>query len=47
MKAYQLDASALVKAVEKLIGQKTGITEADLLDVSVQETFSEAKADAL
>jgi transketolase len=47
MDKYQLDAAALVAAVEQLIGEKTGITESDLETVRVQETYSEAKADAL
>lgn len=47
MKKYQLDASALVEAVENLMGQKLGITEDDLTEIRVQETYSEAKADAL
>lgn len=47
MKEYELDALALVHAVEKLMNTATGITEADLLDISLQETFSDAKADAL
>ncbi len=47
MKEYNLDAAALVKGVEKLVGQRLGITEDDLTSVRVQETFSAAKADAL
>ncbi len=47
MDEYNLDAAALVRAVDDLIGEKTGVTENDLLAAGVQETFSEAKADAL
>jgi len=47
MKKYNLDAAALVGAVEKLMNQRLNISEDDLKAVGVQETFSEAKADAL
>lgn len=47
MKTYGLDASALVRAVEQLIGQPTGITEADLAEVRLQPVHSAAKAEAL
>lgn len=47
MKSYELDAQALVRAAEKLMGERTGITESDLTAVRVQETYTEAKADAL
>ncbi|MGQ9889198.1 MAG: transketolase family protein [Aggregatilineales bacterium] len=47
MKAYGLDASALLRAVEQLIGQPTGVTEADLAEVRIQPVHSAAKAEAL
>ncbi len=47
MKEYQLDAISLVRAVEKLIGQDTGITEDDLATVRLQAVHSAAKAEAL
>lgn len=47
MKTYGLDASALVRAVEQLIGQPTGVTEADLAEVRIQPVHSAAKAEAL
>jgi len=47
MKAYGLDASALVRAVEQLIGQPTGVTESDLAEVRIQPVHSAAKAEAL
>lgn len=47
MKEYALDALALVRAVEKLIGETLEIAEDDLTAVHVEETHSIAKADAL
>jgi transketolase len=47
MKEYQLDAISLVRAVEKLIGQDTGITEDDLATVRLQAVHSAVKAEAL
>ncbi len=47
MKEYQLDAISLVRAVEKLIGQDTGIAEDDLVAVRLQTVHSASKAEAL
>ncbi len=47
MRYYGLDASALVAGVEKLLGGKFGITEADLDAVRVDAVHSIAKAEAL
>jgi transketolase len=47
MKTYNLDAISLVRAVEQLTGQQTGITEADLAEVRIQPVHSTAKAEAL
>lgn len=47
MHKYHLDAAALIDAVEKLMKQQLNISESDLTAVRVQETYSDAKADAL
>jgi len=47
MKEYGLDALALTRAVEKLIGKDLNITESDLSAVRLQATHSAAKAEAL
>ena len=47
MKEYGLDALALVRAVEGLLGTDLGIAESDLRAVRLQEVHSAAKAEAL
>ena len=47
MRHYGLDALALVRAIERLTGQETGIDEAALGEVRVEEVHSAAKAEAL
>ncbi len=47
MREYGLDAPALVRGIEKLMGVSTGITEADLEVVRIEEVHSLAKAEAL
>lgn len=47
MRYYGLDALALIQAVEVLLGDSTGITEADLDAVRVEAVHSAAKAEAL
>ena len=47
MGEYGLDAMALVQAVERVVGRDTGIAEADLEQVRVEEVHSLAKAEAL
>ncbi len=47
MKHYGLDAAALVAGIERLIGAKTGITEAQLAAVRVDAVHSAVKAEAL
>ncbi len=47
MKEYGLDALALTRAVEKLIGADLNITENDLSAVRLQATHSASKAEAL
>lgn len=47
MKKLGLDATALVSAIEGLVGRRTGITEADLQAVRLDEVHSAAKAEAL
>lgn len=47
MRYYGLDALSLVRAVERLIGQETGITEDALSTVRVDAVHSAAKAEAL
>lgn len=47
MKEYGLDAGALVRAVEALIGESLGLTEADLTQVRLTTAHSAAKVEAL
>lgn len=47
MKEYGLDASALVRGIEELVGRPTGITDQDLEAVRIEEIHSLAKAEAL
>lgn len=47
MKEYGLDATSLVRAIEKLSGQNLNISDEDLEAVRLEETHSEAKAEAL
>ncbi|WP_037278236.1 transketolase family protein [Rubellimicrobium mesophilum] len=47
MRHYGLDALALVRGVERLTGQETGITEEDLDAVRVEAVHSVVKAEAL
>ncbi|MGE5138118.1 MAG: transketolase family protein [Rudaea sp.] len=47
MREYGLDAMALVRRVEELVGQKLGITEDDLAAVRLSAMHSEAKVEAL
>lgn len=47
MKEYGLDAPALVKGIEDLIGRSTGVTESDLEAVRIEAVHSLAKAEAL
>lgn len=47
MRKFGLDAMALVGAIERLVGRPTGITEADLQAVRLDEVHSQAKAEAL
>ena len=47
MAYYGLDAAALVAAVERMVGQKFDITEADLATARVEAVHSVAKAEAL
>ncbi len=47
MKEYGLDAGALVRGVEQLIGRSTGITDEDLSETRIEATHSLAKAEAL
>ena len=47
MKEYGLDAPALVKGIEKLLGRSTGVTESDLEAVRIEAVHSLAKAEAL
>ena len=47
MKKYQLDAMALVTAIERLMGISTGISEDDLQAVRLDAVHSVAKAEAL
>jgi transketolase len=47
MRYYGLDATALVAAVERLIGQSFGITDEDLDAVRIDAVHSTAKAEAL
>ena len=47
MREYGLDALALVRSVEKLLGEPLGIDEKDLQAVRLQAVHSQAKAEAL
>ena len=47
MKEYELDASALVRAVEELLGKQLGISDADLESIRLDAVHSAAKAEAL
>ncbi len=47
MRKYELDAMALVKTVEKLLGKALNITEEDLQSVRLDKVHSAAKAEAL
>ncbi len=47
MKKYQLDAMALVRSVESLLGETFDITEQDLAAIHLQPVHSAAKAEAL
>ena len=47
MRHYGLDAIALVAAVERLTGRRTGIDENTLADVRVDAVHSATKAEAL
>jgi transketolase len=47
MRAYGLDATALVSAVEKLLDRELGIAERDLAEVRLAAVHSDAKPEAL
>ncbi|MDX2342642.1 MAG: transketolase C-terminal domain-containing protein [Acidimicrobiia bacterium] len=47
MKEYGLDAPALVKGIEDLLGRPIGITESDLEAVRIEQVHSLAKAEGL
>ena len=47
MKEYGLDAMALVRQIEQLVGQPLNIHEDDLASVRLDAVHSEAKAEAL
>lgn len=47
MREYGLDAPALVRGIEELLGRATGITDADLESVRIEAVHSLAKAEAL
>ena len=47
MRHYELDALALVRGVERLLGRETGVGEADLEAVRIEAAHSAAKAEAL
>ncbi len=47
MREYGLDAQALVRAVESLLGRKLDITESDLRSVRIEAVHTAAKAEAL
>ncbi len=47
MREYGLDAPALVRGVEELVGRETGIGESDLEAVRIEEVHSLSKAEAL
>ena len=44
---YGLDALALVRSVDDLLGEPTGVTEKDLDAIRVEDVHSPAKAEAL
>lgn len=47
LREYKLDAMALVRAVEQLVGRDLGVTEDELGAVAITPTHSAAKAEAL
>lgn len=47
MREYGLDALALTRTIEKLVGEPLGIEESDLKAVRLQAVHSESKAEAL
>ncbi|MBD3305176.1 transketolase [candidate division KSB3 bacterium] len=47
MKKYGLDATALIAAIDKLLGTPTGVTEEDLQAVRLDEVHSASKEEAL
>jgi transketolase len=47
MREYGLDAPALVRGIEELLGHATGVTDADLESVRIEAVHSLAKAEAL
>ena len=47
MSKYGLDALALIREVENLLGTKFGLAEQDLSSIRLEATHSEAKAEAL
>lgn len=47
MKAYGLDAMALVRKVEEIVEKSLGVTEEDLAQVRIAAVHSEAKVEAL
>jgi transketolase len=47
MREYELDALALVHAVEEIVGHDLDITETDLQTVRLEAVHSTAKAEAL
>ncbi|HTT70939.1 MAG TPA: transketolase C-terminal domain-containing protein [Anaeromyxobacteraceae bacterium] len=47
MRKYGLDATALVRKVEEVMGRKLGVSEHDLAEVRLEAVHSQAKAEAL
>lgn len=47
MKSYGLDAAALVKAVERLVGRELGLTDDDLLSIEISPKQKTSKAEDL
>ena len=47
MRMYGLDAMALVRRVEEMLGRELGISESDLTAVRIEAVHSQAKAEAL
>jgi transketolase len=47
MREYGLDAPALVRGIEELLGRSTGVTDTDLETVRIEAVHSLAKAEAL